>query len=459
MYIDQSKKPYPFCPGCSHSMVLDAIGRALAKIKADPRRTVLVSDIGCVGLSDKYFNVHTFHGLHGRSFTYSCGVKLANPDLLVFNLVGDGGCGIGGNHLINAARRNIGIKVLCFNNLNFGMTGGQHSVTTPFGGKTATTPAGSPERPFDLAGLVSAAGGSFVARVKALDRDLDEVIARAFKHDGFAFVDIWEICTAYYMPANDYKKQQMDELIASYGFKTGILREEKGREYSSFLRKQESSLYTRDPRPLLTACRGKLRGDDKQKLPVPKGIFPKFIHNLQKDSVGIVVAGSAGMKVISAAHTFGKAALSCGLHVSQKDDYPVTVQSGHSVSDIKISSRQINYLGIDNPDAVLVVSQDGLKEVSDTLANIGDDTIIIIDKPLKDDLPLPLRERVGVRGNIYEMDFTDIDKTVHATAVLAKYLTLNKFMPIEALRTAIDAIPKDKIMELNLKALELGLNQ
>src|SRR3989338_3470067 len=391
MYIDQSKKPYPFCPGCSHSMVLDAIGRALAKIKADPRRTVLVSDIGCVGLSDKYFNVHTFHGLHGQSFTYSCGVKLANPDLLVFNLVGDGGCGICGNHLINAARRNIGIKVLCFNNLNFGMTGGQHSVTTPYGAKTATTPAGSLEKPFDLAGLVSAAGGSFVARVKALDRDLDEVIARAFKHDGFAFVDIWEICTAYYMPENDYKKQQMDELIANYGFKTWILKEEKGKgkELSSFLRKQESNLPSGDSR---------LRGNDRI------GIKPKFTHNLQKDSIGIIVAGSAGMKVISAAHTFGKAALSCGLHVSQKDDYPVTVQSGHSVSDIKISSRQINYLGIDNPDAVLVVSQDGLKEVSDTLANIGDDTIIIIDKPLKDDLPLPLRERVGVRGNIYEMD-------------------------------------------------------
>ncbi len=303
---------------------------------------------------------------------------------------------------------------------------------------------GSLEKPFDLAGLVSAAGGSFVARVKALDRDLDEVIAKAFNHDGFAFLDIWEICTAYYMPANDYKKQQMDDLLAHYGFKTGILREEKGEEYSRVLN---------TPSPLEGEGRGEGAREKKQ-----KGIEKKFTGDLKKDSVGIILAGSAGMKVISAAHNFGKAAISCGLWVSQKDDYPVTVQSGHSVSDIKISGKQIDYLGIDKPDAVLIISQDGLKEAADTLASIGDEAIIIIDKALKNDLPLPLRERGGGRGNIYEMDFTGLDKTVHATAALAKYLTLNKFMPVEALRVAIEAIPKDKIRELNLKALDLGLN-
>ncbi|MBI2974922.1 MAG: 2-oxoacid:acceptor oxidoreductase family protein, partial [Deltaproteobacteria bacterium] len=377
--------------------------------------------------------VHTFHGLHGRSFTYSCGIKLANPDLLVFNLVGDGGCGIGGNHLINAARRNIGIKVLCFNNLNFGMTGGQHSVTTPFGGKTATTPSGSPEKPFDLAGLVSAAGGSFVARVKALDKEaLDETIAKAFQHEGFAFVDIWEICTAYYMPANDYKKQQMDELIASYGFKTGILREEKGREYSRVLNSAvrfQTSDVRRQTSTTLTAT--------------------KFSHTLQKDSIGIIVAGSAGMKVIFAAHTFGKAALSCGLHVSQKDDYPVTVQSGHSVSDIKISREKINYLGIDKPDAVLIISQDGLKEVTDILPKLDNGAVVVYDKNLQ----IPKTE-----AKLIPIDLHGLDKTVHATAMLAKYLTLNKFMPIEALRSAITAISKDKIRELNLKAFEFGTN-
>ena len=119
----------------------------MEKVGADPKRTVLVSDIGCVGLADKYFLVHTFHGLHGRSFTYACGIKIAHPDLNVFVVVGDGGCGIGGHHLINAARRNIGIKVICFDNFNFGMTGGEHSITTPCEGITHSTPYGNIERP------------------------------------------------------------------------------------------------------------------------------------------------------------------------------------------------------------------------------------------------------------------------------------------------------------------------
>lgn len=430
MYIDEAKKPYPFCPGCSHTMVLDAIGRALSKIGADPKRTVLVSDIGCIGMSDKYFNVHTFHGLHGRSFTYACGIKLANPDLLVFNLVGDGGCGIGGNHLINAARRNIGIKVLCCNNLNFGMTGGQHSVTTPFGGRTTTTPSGSPEKPLDLAGLTLSAGAPFVARVKAFDKNLDEVIAKAFSHEGFAFLDIWEICTAYYMPANDYKKPQMDELIASYGFKTGILREEKGEEYSRvILRERERP---KDP-PIK-----------------PKGISAKFTHNLAKNSVGITVAGSAGMKIISAAHNFGKAALSCGLWVSQKDDYPVTVQSGHSLSEIKISKDKINYLGLEAPDAVLIISQDGLKEVMDLLPKLEGGTIVIYDEGLE----IP---KTGAR--LVPFKFAGIDKTVHATAALARLLKLNEFIPLEAFRAILEGIGKDKIKEANLKALEYGMRE
>ena len=94
---------------------------------------VIVSDIGCSGLSDQYFATSAFHGLHGRSVTYATGIKLANPELTVIVIMGDGGTGIGGTHLINAARRNIGVTVIVMNNLNFGMTGGQHSTTTPEG--------------------------------------------------------------------------------------------------------------------------------------------------------------------------------------------------------------------------------------------------------------------------------------------------------------------------------------
>ena len=125
--------PYPFCPGCGHSLILNSLNKALIQLQVDPEDIVIVSDIGCVGLSDKYFITNTFHGLHGRSVTYATGIKLANPELKVIVAMGDGGCGIGGHHLINAARRNIGVTVLVFNNFNYGMTGGEHSATTPTG--------------------------------------------------------------------------------------------------------------------------------------------------------------------------------------------------------------------------------------------------------------------------------------------------------------------------------------
>ena len=111
---------------------------------------VIVTDIGCSGLADKYFRTNAFHGLHGRSVTYATGIKLANPELKVIVLMGDGGCGIGGHHLINAARRNIGVTVVVFNNFNYGMTGGEHSVTTPEGGVTSSTPFGQLEHPMDI---------------------------------------------------------------------------------------------------------------------------------------------------------------------------------------------------------------------------------------------------------------------------------------------------------------------
>ena len=122
-YRSLERPKYPFCPGCGHTLTNDHLNAALVQLQLDPRKTVVVTDIGCVGMSDQYFDVQAFHGLHGRAITYATGIKLANPDLTVVVLMGDGGVGIGGAHLINAARRNIGIIVLVFNNLNFGMTG------------------------------------------------------------------------------------------------------------------------------------------------------------------------------------------------------------------------------------------------------------------------------------------------------------------------------------------------
>lgn len=426
-YVDPRQKPYPFCAGCSHAQVLDAIDGALRLNRADPRRTVLVSDIGCVGLADKYFNVHTFHGLHGRSFTYASGVKLARPDLGVFVLVGDGGCGIGGHHLINAARRNIGITVIVFNNYNFGMTGGQHSVTTPTGGVTATTPGGNLERGLDIAGLALAAGAPFVAKVGVFDKRLPEVIARAMRFDGFALVEVGEICTAYYMKRNDFKRKQMEEeLLRQVG--VGVLRDE--------------------PMPELAA---RIRGVAAPKPPAAfEGVHAEYEHALPKPSMSLLVAGSAGGKVLSAAGILGQAALYAGLWSVQKDDYPITIQSGHSVAALKIASSRPHHQSSDTYDAAVVLTDDGARYCREELAALPDDAVVLAQNGVHFSTPAAVRR----------YDFHDAslgltrDNLAFAAVTLLALATGS--VPREALLRAVKAEPRADIRDANLKAFDAG---
>ncbi len=232
----RNEKDYPFCPGCGHGLILNQLNAALLKLGLDPKRTVIVTDIGCQGLGDQYFTTHAFHGLHGRSIAYASGIKLADPDLKVIVIMGDGGTGIGGAHLLNAARRNIGLTVLVFNNFNFGMTGGEHSVTTPPGGVTATTRAGNVERPLDVCATVAVNGAGFVWRGTAFDRDLAEVIAEAVRSESFALLDIWELCTAYYVPNNEFSRKSLEATRTALGMAAGVLRRETRPEYARALR-------------------------------------------------------------------------------------------------------------------------------------------------------------------------------------------------------------------------------
>ncbi|MGZ4121240.1 MAG: thiamine pyrophosphate-dependent enzyme [Actinomycetota bacterium] len=328
----------PFCAGCSHEQVFDALDAALERAGLGPDDVVVVSDIGCQGIADQRIGVDTFHGLHGRSFTYASGIKLARPDLKVVVLVGDGGCGIGGAHLINAARRNIGICVIVFDNFNFGMTGGQHSVTTPFGGRTTTTPEGNLERGFDLARLATAAGAGFAARMTATDPDLPDVIAQGIAHDGFALIDTWGICTAYFMKRNALKKAQLEERAhARPGY--GVTWQDGARELSSSLRRG-----TARP-PLLEDT-----------------LIPVTSASELDRRLGIVLAGSAGMKIGTAASLVTRAAVSSGLYATQKSIIPVTVTKGFSLAEVILSPEPIENLQVREPDLLVISSRDGLEK-------------------------------------------------------------------------------------------------
>lgn len=199
-YLRQDRMPYIWCPGCGNGTVVIGLLEAFEKLQIDRNKTVIISGIGCSSRVPIYLDFDTLHTAHGRAIPFATGVKLANPDLKVFVITGDGDCSaIGGNHLIHAARRNIDLTVICINNSIYGMTNGQYSPTTPLKAHTATSPLGFSERSFDLCKLAIGAGATYVARSTTYHaRMLCDYIVNAVSNKGFSFVDIITQCPIYF---------------------------------------------------------------------------------------------------------------------------------------------------------------------------------------------------------------------------------------------------------------------
>jgi 2-oxoglutarate ferredoxin oxidoreductase subunit beta len=423
----RNELPYPFCPGCGHGSVLDQLDRALARLGMDPSRVVIVSDIGCSGLSDQYLTANAFHGLHGRSITYATGIKLADPSLEVIVIMGDGGTGIGGTHLINAARRNVGITVVVMNNLNFGMTGGQHSTTTPEGAITATTPGGNLEHPLDICATVGVNGAAYVYRGTSFDEELTERMVEAIQQPGFALLDVWELCTAYFVKANRFSRKAMESLMADAELRPGLLYRRDVREYASAYRAAHA---TDEARPLAS--------------PVPVG----FSATLDAPRT-LVVAGSAGGKVRSATRLVGEAAIRCGLWAVQRDDYPVTVQTGHSLAQLVLSPREMPLTTVQAPDILLVLTIDGLRKAAPLLQEMRPGGVVVA---------VPEFAGIETPAHVEVLDpasaLTRIAKADLALVMLAATVARTGLLPIDAIRQAAGSGP---FAEANLAAVEAGL--
>ena len=188
--------PHIWCPGCGIGSSVSAAITTLQKTGIDYDEFAIVSGIGCTGRVAGYLNLDSFHTTHGRAIPFATGLKLAKPGLRVFVFSGDGDLfSIGGNHFIHAARRNIDITVICVNNMNYGMTGGQVSANTPIGARTTTSPYGNTEVPLNLPSLAAACGAVYVARWLSLDvRRLAQSIHDALMKPGFSFVEVIAPC-------------------------------------------------------------------------------------------------------------------------------------------------------------------------------------------------------------------------------------------------------------------------
>ncbi|MGV9103204.1 MAG: thiamine pyrophosphate-dependent enzyme [Promethearchaeia archaeon] len=206
-YIREDRQPWIYCPGCSIGIVTNMVARAIDNLGLDYHDVVVVSGIGCTGRTSGYFETGSFHTTHGRAIAFASGVKIANPDLEVIVVSGDGDiAAIGGNHLIHACRRNVGITVVCVNNFNYGMTGGQFGPTTEHERYTQTSPRpiGNIEHPFNLVKLAASSGATFVSRWTAVQaRRATKSIQKGIAKDGFSFIEIVGACPTAYGRRND----------------------------------------------------------------------------------------------------------------------------------------------------------------------------------------------------------------------------------------------------------------
>lgn len=199
-YLKPGRIPHIWCPGCGLGVVLTTYIEAVRRKNLQVDQCAVVSGIGCTGRVAGYLDMDTYHTTHGRAIPFATGLALARPDLSVTVFSGDGDLfAIGGNHLIHAARRNVNLKVICVNNFNYGMTGGQAGPTTPVEAKTSTTPLGNAEPGFNLPHLAHASGAVYVARWTTLHpRQLVHSISETFDKKGFTFIEVIAPCPTGY---------------------------------------------------------------------------------------------------------------------------------------------------------------------------------------------------------------------------------------------------------------------
>lgn len=238
------ENPVKWCAGCGGHAVLSTVQNALPETGVKKENIVFVSGIGCSSRFPYYINTYGFHGMHGRAAAIASGIKVANPNLSVWIVTGDGDLmAIGGNHFIHILRRNINVNILLFNNKIYGLTKGQYSPTTPMGSVTKTSPDGTIENPFKPGELAMGSQGSFFARtVDTEPKMMKEVFIKAAEHKGTSTVEILQNCIIF---ANQVHKE--------------ITGKEVREEHQIYLKHGEPMIYGKDNNKGLVLEKGRLK--------------------------------------------------------------------------------------------------------------------------------------------------------------------------------------------------------
>lgn len=463
--VREDRMPHIFCPGCGIGATISNVAEALVDSGLDLDKVSVVSGIGCSGRAAGYFKLDGFHTTHGRPIAFATGLKLANPDLKVMVFSGDGDLStIGGNHLIHAARRNMDLIVICINNFNYGMTGGQMGGTTPTDTWTTTSVYGNFERPFNLPALLTACGANYVARwTSAHSHYIKKSFLEALEKEGFCFIEVISACPINWGRRNKLRtgkdmvkffldhteiKETPDPAKALIQMDTPIL-------CGVFVDKDEPG-YLRRMREKLAPKLGieEFRGDGKVVLPEIEEKPQKAVKGPKKvEEVKIKLAGLGGQGIALLGLIIGRAAcIFDGNEAVYSQEYGAEARGGASASSVIISSEKIDFPYIKMPDVMVIMAQGAFRKYR---KEIQPGSIVFMDKDLVKPYDLP----EGVQ--IYAVPATrlaeEVGRKVVANIVMLGFISsLTEYFSLEAVKSALKmSIPKGT-EELNFKAFEAG---
>jgi 2-oxoglutarate ferredoxin oxidoreductase subunit beta len=496
--------PHIWCPGCGLGTALSCFTSALMRSGLDLDKVAIVSGIGCTGRVAGYLRLDGFHTTHGRAIPFATGLKLANGDLKVVVFSGDGDLiAIGGNHFIHAARRNMDLTVICVNNFNYGMTGGQMGPTTPTGARTSTSPQGNLEHPFNVPNLAAAAGATYVARWTVLHaRRLEKAMHKALLKPGFSVVEVISPCPTLYGRFN--RRQYGTDMIEYYHQKAVIRRDiqpwevdiDLGGEivcgefvnierptFQDRLEEKFGKLHPSDELELLHRPPVELESHGGGRLPTrpaadgraaegpaadgrpSAGVAGPISHAKCLESAGgwqtsggsleVLLCGFGGQGIILSGKITGAgAALYDEREVTLTQSYGPESRGGACSTALIISNDPILYPHVTHPCVMAAMSQESYTTYHGQLAEGG---VLLIDSDLVEPDPTGGQQVIPIPAT--HIAEHELGRRIVANIVMLGALTaLTEVVSEAGMRKAIlERVPKGT-EELNMKAFQMGFD-
>jgi 2-oxoglutarate/2-oxoacid ferredoxin oxidoreductase subunit beta len=470
--------PHIWCQGCGLGTALTTFISALQWLEKnrnwDFDKVSVVSGIGCTGRVAGYLRLDSFHTTHGRALPFATGLKLANPDLKVVVISGDGDiAGIGGNHFIHAARRNLDITVICVNNFNYGMTGGQVGPTTPHKARAVTTQYGNYEYPFNLPYLAAAAGASFVARWTVLHaRRLTWTLREAMEHPGFSFVEIIAPCSTAYARWNPEGRGLDPENLRRRGLEVmkhyqnvGKVKQDVhpkdaaiGVDENGLISQIVEGKFLSDPRPDLQAAINQQSGAaGKRWQSAKKALAERPRFSRRTDTVPrteVQLGGFGGQGIMSAGKIMGQAAaIFDKLEACFTQSYGPEARGGAAGSQVIISSDPIHHPVLIQAASAIMMSQAAFDKYGPNIASGGtlliDDSLVSLPEDFREDIQtygVPATTIAGELGNARAAN----------TVMLGFWTAIIGAVSKEGMRQSLaDSVPP-KTVDLNMKTFDIG---